>query len=86
MVEDQVSTGNYNVLGTLCLRRGTILASRVSITSGRHLHERREEGGWTPMLPEKMEQPDIGPEAWIGEGAVVMADVGRGAWWGQAAW
>ncbi|WP_045220336.1 acyltransferase [Desulfonatronum thioautotrophicum] len=78
MVEDHVSLGNYNVIGTAHLQANTILASRVSITSGKHMHERLPDGTWSPLLRDKMATVRIGPNAWIGEAAVIMADVGPG--------
>jgi glycosyltransferase involved in cell wall biosynthesis/acetyltransferase-like isoleucine patch superfamily enzyme len=79
VIEDEVYIGNYNVLGTVHLRRGTFIASRVSIPSGGQIHERTEDGGWTPMVQENLKTIEVGPKVWIGEGALVMADVAQGS-------
>lgn len=69
-----VYIGPYSVIGSATIGNGVKIASRVSITSGRHQHGRESVADDpTPSL-----QPvSIGEGSWIGEGAIVMADVGR---------
>ena len=70
-----VSIGAYCIIGKVDIADGCQIASRVSIPSGKHQH----------MSPEKNthnEQPvfsriTIGPKTWIGESAVILADIGR---------
>ncbi|MFM7141406.1 MAG: acyltransferase [Alphaproteobacteria bacterium] len=65
--------GAYCVLGRVTIGQGANVASRVSITSGRHQHS---DGALAePVLG----HVTIGHRAWIGEGAIVMADVGDDA-------
>ena len=44
--------------------------------SGKYQHRLDEHGRWTACGPESLRQIQIGPDAWLGEGAIVMADVG----------
>ncbi len=79
VVEAQAYLGNYTILGSARIRSGSVLGSRVSVPSGKHVHQRRSDGTWGPMDRERMEPVDIGPDAWVGEGAVILASVAHGA-------
>jgi acetyltransferase-like isoleucine patch superfamily enzyme len=69
-----VSTGAYCIIGHVAMGEGVRLASRVSIPSGKrqHLDESGQlsDGTW-------FDRVTIGSGSWVGEGAIVMADVGR---------
>jgi acetyltransferase-like isoleucine patch superfamily enzyme len=75
----KVYTGAYCVLGDVTLEPDVLLGSRVSIINGSRQHGiarldvpiREQPGLWTHIT--------IGRDAWIGDGAIVMADVGRHA-------
>lgn len=69
--------GPFSILGDVVLERDVLIASHVSIINGARQHgvERcdvsiREQAGTLPRVT-------IGEGSWIGERAVVMADVGR---------
>ena len=79
VVEDYVYIGIYALIGSAHLKKGSLIGSRASLLSGSALHERRPDGTWTPFDPSRMRQIKIGPNAWIGEGAIIMADVGEGS-------
>jgi len=79
MIEGDVYIGNYNILATVHLRRGTFIASRVSVPSAGDIHERTEDGRWTPFMSNNAQYVTIGPDVWIGEGAIVVADVAQGS-------
>jgi virginiamycin A acetyltransferase len=69
-----VYIGPYSVIGSATIGNGVKIASRVSITSGRHQHgQDRVADDPTP----KLTPVTIGDGSWIGEGAIVMADVGK---------
>ena len=70
-----VSIGSYCIIGCADIGDGAQIASRVSVTSGRHQHGSTEDGVDPTML--RLERVAIGAQAWIGEGAIVMANVGR---------
>ena len=79
IIEDGVYVGNYCVLATVNLRQGTFIASRVSIPSAGQIHSRNTDGSWTPIIKENLQYVTVGPDVWIGEGAIVINDVGRGS-------
>lgn len=66
--------GAYCVIGSATIGEGANVASRVSITSGRRQHQPGEDPG-EPILG----HVTIGDRAWIGEGSIIMADVGADA-------
>ena len=37
-----------------------------------------EDGQWTPYTPERLTKVNLNKNVWIGEGAIIMADVGEG--------
>ncbi len=84
-VEDGVYVGPYSLVGSAWLRAGTLIGSRVSLLSGPALHEMDENGRWKPADLAKIRQIEIGENVWIGEGAVVMVNIGAGSMVGTGA-
>lgn len=68
-----VSMGSYCVIGHARIGEGVMMASRISIPSGKRQHF--DERGGITSVP-RFEQVAIGAGSWVGEGAIVMADVG----------
>jgi acetyltransferase-like isoleucine patch superfamily enzyme len=74
---DRVYVGAYCCLGDVTLEEDVMLGSRVSVLNGPGQHGiarldvpiREQPGVWTRI--------HIGRDSWIGEGAIVLADVGR---------
>lgn len=85
VIESHVSIGNYAVIGSACIREGCEIGSRVSVTSGKRQHRMGSDGKWTPFVQGQSDQPVIQRDVWIGEGAIVMADVGSGTLIGAGA-
>lgn len=79
IVEDGVYIGPYAIVGSARLCRGCLIGSRAGIISGSALHELDANGQRAPTDRSRLRQVEIGEGAWIGEGALVMADVGRAA-------
>lgn len=75
-VEAKVYVGCYALIGCAVLRESCMIGSRASLLSGGNQHELDEEGNWTPVDLTRLVQIEIGENAWLGEGAIVMANVG----------
>lgn len=84
-VEKHVYIGNYTMIGSAHLGEHCLIGSRVSILSGKALHVRDEQGMWTPFSPERITKVTLARNVWVGEGAIIMADVGEGSMIGAGA-
>lgn len=69
--------GAYALIGWVRIGAGSLIGSRASIPSGGEQHRFLPSGEWSPMDRTRMRQVIIGANTWIGEGAVIMADVGE---------
>jgi acetyltransferase-like isoleucine patch superfamily enzyme len=69
-----VSMGAYCVIGHADIGGGVMLASRISIPSGKRQHI-DESGRLTSAT--RFDRVAIGRGSWIGEGAIIMANVGE---------
>ena len=78
-VEESVYVGVFALIGSAWLRKGALIGSRASLLSGPSLHEPDANGGWLPADLSRLQKIEVGEKAWIGEGAVVMANVGAGS-------
>jgi acetyltransferase-like isoleucine patch superfamily enzyme len=81
-VGSHVSIGAYCVIGRVVIGRGTQIASHVGIPGGRHHHQRDAAGQLGGTMPR---QTSIGEQCWVGESAIVMADIGMGTTIGAGA-
>jgi acetyltransferase-like isoleucine patch superfamily enzyme len=75
-LDENVYVGPGGFLGLVHLERDVLVGSGVHITSGRHTH-----GTEDPSRPMREQEGQrtlvrIGRGAWVGSGALVMADVG----------
>jgi len=78
-VEPSAYIGPYCLIGAATLRSGCLIGSRVSIVSGRNMHELQPDGRWGPAKPGKLRPVEVGEYSWVGEASTLLADVGRGA-------
>jgi acetyltransferase-like isoleucine patch superfamily enzyme len=69
-----VSMGAYCVIGHASIGDHVMMASRISIPSGRRQH--LDESGLLSSEP-RFERVELGKGCWIGEGAIIMANVGE---------
>lgn len=78
-----VYIGAYCILGDVRIGDLVKIASAVSIPSGRRQHseqvESRDNSSILSEFPNRYEQITIGERTWIGERAVILADVGARA-------
>ena len=79
IIEDSVYIGPYAIVGLARLRSGCLIGSRASIISGGALHALQADGRRAPTERRLLRYVEIGEGSWIGEGALIMADIGRGA-------
>ena len=73
IVGHHVSIGAYCIIGNVVIKDNVMIASRVSIPSGKRQHGDALNFEFSTI---KYDRVTIGNSAWIGEGAIVMADVG----------
>jgi len=75
-IDDDVYVGPYAVVGACHLERGCLIGTRCSIVSGGELHTQDAEGHWTASDLTRLKRIRIGTHAWIGEGTLILADIG----------
>jgi acetyltransferase-like isoleucine patch superfamily enzyme len=74
-VASHVSTGRYCIIGHAVIESNVRFASRVSVPSGKRQH--LGDGG-AVVEGTHFDSVRIGAGSWVGEGAIVLADIGRG--------
>jgi acetyltransferase-like isoleucine patch superfamily enzyme len=72
----RVSIGNYGLIGTCRIGDDALIASRVSILSGRYPHRFDDLDQTIALQQGEYSCVDVGRDVWLGEGCIVMADVG----------
>ena len=75
VVSRRVSTGVYCVIGHANIGEDVMIGSRVSIPSGKRQH--LDEAGRLAAVT-RFDRVTVGAHGWIGEGAILLADVGAG--------
>jgi len=68
--------GAYNIIGMAKIGDHATIASHVSILSGKRQHGFKEIGTPIQEQPGTFKQITIGANCWIGNGAVIMNDLG----------
>ncbi len=77
---DRVYIGRFCTIGWARIGDDAMLADGVQILSGRHQHGSESSESATLRDNEQtFSQVTIGKGAWLGAGAIIMADVGEGA-------
>ena len=72
----RVYIGPLSVIGDAEIGEGSLIATRVSILSGKNQHAHGADGRLIPFSRDRATLVTIGRDTWIGEGAIIMADVG----------
>ena len=75
-VGERAYIGRFCSIGFAAIGDEAMLADRVQILSGGHEHSRGDQSQPMQCQGQLFQQVRIGKGAWIGAGAVVMADVG----------
>ena len=78
-IGSRVYIGPFALIGSADLGDRSMVGSRASLLSGCRQHEPLAIGGWSACNQSRLQCIRIGRDVWIGEAAVVMADVGEGA-------
>lgn len=78
-IADRVYIGRFCTIGSVHLEKSVMVADYVQLLSGRHQHGSTESMGSLQDNELSYQTITIGKGAWIGAGAIVMADVGAGA-------
>lgn len=79
VVKRGVYVGLHAIIGSARLEEECLVGSRCSLLSGPQIHQLGDDGKWGPTEMERVAQITVGSGAWLGEGAITMADVGEGA-------
>ena len=79
IIEDNVYIGNYCSIGSAYIGENSLIGSRSSLLSGsgQHIHN-DETGTWGAFSTDNIKQIHIGKNVWLGEAAIVMANIGDG--------
>lgn len=85
IIRDHVYIGSYALIGDSDLGEHSLIGSRASILSGEALHELDENGKWTPYSSDMLAKVHVSKNVWIGEGAIVSADIGESCMVGSGA-
>lgn len=72
-----VKIGSFSIIGTAALSDHVVIGSRVSILSGKYQHGGGKRGRDLKSNSLHFERVSIGENTWLGEGSVVMSNVGR---------
>jgi len=70
-----VVIGSFSIIGTATLADNVLVSSRVSILSGKYQHARPGEAP-VDNFRNLLKRVHIGESSWLGEGSIIMADVG----------
>ncbi|MHB1565350.1 MAG: acyltransferase [Acidiferrobacter sp.] len=71
-----VGVGSFSIIGTADIGDNVMVASRVSILSGKYQHGGGHRGRSIKANPLALKGIHIGEGSWLGEGCLVMADIG----------
>jgi acetyltransferase-like isoleucine patch superfamily enzyme len=77
IIGQRVYIGSYCIIGKASIGEDTLVASRVSILSGLSQHCFEDTGKPIREQMGSFSTVTIGPDCWIGEGAILGADVGE---------
>ncbi|MCP4580787.1 MAG: hypothetical protein GY839_04170 [candidate division Zixibacteria bacterium] len=68
--------GTYTIIGYADIGENTICGARISVLSGKYQHGRPDERGGEEEAKEEYTRIFIGANSWIGEGSIILANIG----------
>lgn len=74
---NDITVGGFASLGTVTVGDHVLISPRVSVLSGGRQHEVWDPERNVNDQPPHYDRVHIAPNSWIGEGAIVLADVGE---------
>lgn len=77
IIRDGTVIGAYTILGYAELGENVLVAPRVSVISGKYQHGKPGERAASGSVTEHYERITIGRNSWIGQEAIVMANIGE---------
>lgn len=77
-IGSNVWIGGYSLIGRCSISDNVLIASRVSVLSGRHPHRFDDPSKPIQGQGGAFVEIQLGADSWLGEGSIVMADLGRG--------
>ncbi|MBX2857504.1 MAG: acyltransferase [Cellvibrionaceae bacterium] len=78
IIKDHVYIGKYALIGSAHIEENSLIGSRTSIISGTGLHTLDPDGTWSSYSHEQLEMIKIERNVWVGEGAIIIANVAEG--------
>ena len=72
-----VVVGSYTIVGYADIGENVLMGARVSLISGKYQHGRPVERSGGAELVEQYDTIHIGKNSWIGQDAIIMANVGE---------
>jgi acetyltransferase-like isoleucine patch superfamily enzyme len=79
VIEEGVVIGSFSIIGSARVGKNVLIAPKVSILSGKYQHGRPEERMVAGKRDASFSTIVIGNDGFIGQGAVILANVGSGA-------
>lgn len=77
LIETQVANGNYASIGSASIRERSEIGSGASDNSGKRQQRLGDDGKSTAFSLELTEWLVIYQDIWIGEGAILLGEIGR---------
>lgn len=78
-IGDNVSIGPNSMLGKVIIEDDSLISGNVNILSGRHQHDFSDINQPIKDQQVNIETVRIGQGFWLGNGSIIMANVGKGA-------
>jgi virginiamycin A acetyltransferase len=77
-LEHGAYVGPYAIVGSASIGENSLIGSRASLLSGGHQHRLLPSGEWSATDERQKTRIEIGSNTWVGEAALLMANVGSG--------